>query len=256
MSLPNSHYIKFAKNIYSQCGEDGIIEQLFKDLDIEDGILVEFGAWDGIYLSNIINLWKSNDRYKAILIESSDERAKELKSITQNISNVESYHRFVNSSPKHIDSIDNILDESSFNLNEDNFQLMSIDIDSCDYDIFKSLSKHFPKIIIIETNTNYGLNQDYVSNDNGSSLHSINEIAKIKKYTLVCHTGNAIFVRNDLMSKLPQKDFSIETLIVNNENVVTLQSINSKGNIRKKINWLTDDYNKFIKKTKQELNND
>ncbi len=30
MSLPDSYYLKFAKNIYTQCGEDGIKYELAK----------------------------------------------------------------------------------------------------------------------------------------------------------------------------------------------------------------------------------
>jgi len=57
-----NEYIKYGKNIFTQFGEDGIIEKLFSDLKINNGIVVEFGAWDGIYLSNVYNLW----RYKMI----------------------------------------------------------------------------------------------------------------------------------------------------------------------------------------------
>ena len=36
------------KNIFSQNGEDGIIEYIFDKLNIsENGTFIEFGAWDG-----------------------------------------------------------------------------------------------------------------------------------------------------------------------------------------------------------------
>ena len=44
---------KFKKNIYSQNGEDGILQELLKKLNLEkNGWCCEFGAWDGIYLCN------------------------------------------------------------------------------------------------------------------------------------------------------------------------------------------------------------
>lgn len=249
MQLPNSYYLKFAKNIYSQCGEDGIIEKIFSDLNITDGVLVEFGAWDGIYLSNIFNLWK-NKNYKAILVESLKERVDDLFLLKEKFNNIEVHHKHVNQSSDHEDSIDNILSKSSFKINKDNFQLMSIDIDSCDYYIFESIQKYFPKIIIIETNTNYDPTTEYVSSNDGCSLKSICNLAEKKGYTLICHTGNAILLRNDLIDKIPNEDFSIDNLFVSTNCVPILQSIDFNGEIGNQIFWLTEYYNKLITETK------
>ena len=72
--LPLDYYKKYRYNIHSQNGEDGIIEKLFADLDIKDGYLCEFGAWDGKYLSNTYNLFYNNEQYTPILIEGDKER--------------------------------------------------------------------------------------------------------------------------------------------------------------------------------------
>ncbi len=59
----------YKKNIFSQYGEDGIIEQIFKRLEsVSDKQCCEFGAWDGKFLSNTCNLI-TNHNYEAILIE-------------------------------------------------------------------------------------------------------------------------------------------------------------------------------------------
>jgi len=39
-----NYFLNFAKNIYTQNGEDGIIEHLFKLLNISEGVVVEFGS--------------------------------------------------------------------------------------------------------------------------------------------------------------------------------------------------------------------
>ena len=49
-------YRSFASNIFSQNGEDGILYELLTDLNIKDGFLVDIGAWNGIYLSNIYRI--------------------------------------------------------------------------------------------------------------------------------------------------------------------------------------------------------
>ena len=60
---------KFKKNIYSQNGEDGIIEEILKRLAKSlDKNFCEFGAWDGIHLSNCYNLIQSQS-YKGLFIE-------------------------------------------------------------------------------------------------------------------------------------------------------------------------------------------
>ena len=55
---------KFEKRIYSQNGEDGIIEYIFQHISPLHKFAVEFGAYDGIINSNVYNLvenhgWKT-----------------------------------------------------------------------------------------------------------------------------------------------------------------------------------------------------
>jgi len=59
----------YKNNVYSQHGEDGIIEEILKRLSQNNDFqYCEFGAWDGIHLSNTCALIKKND-CKALLIE-------------------------------------------------------------------------------------------------------------------------------------------------------------------------------------------
>ena len=48
----------FSKSIFSQSGEDGILEKLFDVLNIKNGWCCEFGAGDGFNISNTLNLRK------------------------------------------------------------------------------------------------------------------------------------------------------------------------------------------------------
>ena len=54
------HHLSHRKNYYSQNGEDGVIDFLFKKLKINSGVLVEIGAWDGIHLSNTYRQFEKN----------------------------------------------------------------------------------------------------------------------------------------------------------------------------------------------------
>ena len=63
----NRFYAQYAKDIHSQNGEDGIIEELLKRLEIKDGWVCEFGAWDGVYLSNTFALVEKG--FKGVYIE-------------------------------------------------------------------------------------------------------------------------------------------------------------------------------------------
>ena len=55
--LRGMNCVSYKKNIFSQNGEDGIIEEIFKRLnDVSDKKCCEFGAWDGKHLSNTCNL--------------------------------------------------------------------------------------------------------------------------------------------------------------------------------------------------------
>ena len=57
---------KFKKNLYSENGEDGIIQEILRRINFEqNGWCCEFGAWDGKVGSNTFNLVK-NFNFKAI----------------------------------------------------------------------------------------------------------------------------------------------------------------------------------------------
>lgn len=201
-------YFQFAKNVYSANGEDGITLQLFKDLNITSGVVCEFGAWDGLDDSNTALLWKDMG-YRAILIEGIESRFNDL------INNTRGYDTFcINNYVQETgdDSIDNILGRSTVELTDDNFVLMSIDIDSFDYYVFGSIKKYRPKVVIVETSSGYTPDRDFVSRNAGCSLKSVAELGETIGYKCVIHTGNAYFVRDDLVDLLPEYDYSLDAI--------------------------------------------
>ena len=60
----------FKKNVYSQNGEDGILEEILKKLDLrKNGWCCEFGAWDGKRGSNTFNLVKNYSSIYTIFLD-------------------------------------------------------------------------------------------------------------------------------------------------------------------------------------------
>jgi hypothetical protein len=173
---------KYRVNHYSQFGEDGVIEKLFQILNIKDGWLVEFGAWDGVMLSNTHYHYKNNKNFDLLLIEPIYER------YTQCLFNYLNQDKPIILNKKveldGNDTLNNILDECKVN----DISLLSIDVDGQDLDIWKTLdqSKYRPKIVIIE----------YDKWQNPNDLNYLVEC--FKGYNLVCVTSNYIFVRSDL----------------------------------------------------------
>ena len=68
----------YRNKITSQDGEDGIISAIFEKLGVGTGWCVEFGAWDGLKLSNTWDLWH-NKGWSAVLIEGETKKFADLK---------------------------------------------------------------------------------------------------------------------------------------------------------------------------------
>ena len=85
--------------------------------------------------------------------------------------------------------------------------MLCIDVDSCDYRIFKTLAEFRPFLILIEIAGGWKPEEEYVGM--GASLQSLVKLAEEKQYTLVCATGNAYFVRNDKINLLQHHDNSL-----------------------------------------------
>ena len=89
--MSNSDFEKFKYNKYSQNGEDGIIQELLfrlKEKINKDPWCVEFGAWDGIHLSNTFNLVENG--WNAFYIEGNRKRYFQLKKTCKKFSNISS----------------------------------------------------------------------------------------------------------------------------------------------------------------------
>jgi len=177
-------------NVFSQNGEDGVIEYILDKLNITSGTCCEFGAWDGKHLSNTFNLIK-NKEWKGLYIEGDESKYKDLLETCKEYPNITPVQKFVTG-----DNLDDIILNNDF---PEDLDLLSIDVDSIDYEIWKGLKKVRPKLVIIEPSNSTPLWEKNVSYDgHGASPFLIKQLAKEKGYTFLCTTGNLFFVRDDI----------------------------------------------------------
>lgn len=187
----------YKNDIYSQCGEDGVIEKILDIIPDKNKWCVEFGAWDGIFLSNVRSLIESSN-YSAVLIEGSEERFQTLKNNYSKYNNVYPLNGFVGYSEK--DNLDTIL--KTIEIPKD-FDFLSIDVDGNDYHIWDAMKKYSPKVVCIEFNPTVPTEVEFVQEANprvnqGSSLLSLVKLGKEKGYELVSVLPwNAFFVKSE-----------------------------------------------------------
>ena len=205
---------KYRKNFFSQNGEDGVISEILKRLKLKskEKWCCEFGAWDGIHGSNTFNLVK-NYNYNAVYIEGDKNKFQDLAKKEKKFKKIEIFNKYISHKKNSVNKLDKILKKTKINKY---FDILSIDIDSHDLAVWKSLKKYRPKIVIIEINSGIlpGIKQTHGKNKIGNSFTSTVDFAKKNKYQLICHTGNCIFVDQKYSKKL-----NIKKKFLNNKNI-------------------------------------
>lgn len=195
-------FTSFSKDVFSQNGEDGIIWEILNRLDTAinpTSWCVEFGAWDGVYLSNTCNLIRSRN-YRAVLIEGDPKRVRQLEGNHPG-SEVVKICCFVTLSGQN--TLDRVLQRTQIPLE---FDVLSIDIDGFDYWVFDSLKDYSPRVVVIEFNPTIPNSVSYVQEPDsgvkrGASARALTELGRRKGFGLVAVTScNLIFVRDDLLS--------------------------------------------------------
>ena len=212
--------IEYRNNVYSQNGEDGVLEEIFKRINVsssnDEKWCVEFGAWDGKHLSNTFHLVEQG--WNAVYIEGDKEKYQDLLETVKQYPKIKPINAMVGFEESDSNNLNNLL--SGTKIPED-FDLLSIDIDSFDLAVWQCFVGK-PKVVIIEINSSIepGILQwhDGIFCQ-GNSFSSTIKVAEDKGYLLVCHTGNLIFLREDLVQMIGLDNRSIhfpETLFLNN----------------------------------------
>ena len=191
---------KYRYNRNSQNGEDGVIEEICRRLNIRSGWFVEFGAWDGKHLSNTYHLL-TGCGWKGVYIEGDAGRyGRLLETQAAFQGRVHALQAMVGWEGEN--RLDHLLAGTP---TPRNFDLLSIDIDSYDYEVWNGLADYKPKIVVIESSALVppGVFQRHnPPQAQGASFSSLVDLGRRKGYQLVCHTGNCFFVEDSLVPAL------------------------------------------------------
>jgi len=204
-------FMRYAKNVYSQNGEDGIIAEIIKRLEIKQpGRCVEFGTGNGRDLSNTLTLIEKG--WSGVWIEQNEESFYKAKALGDTFGGrVEVLHGTVGFTrcSAYDDTLDNFLGKPF----PREFDVLSIDIDSFDLQVWAATTEHRASIVVIEINSSIpvGVKQVHANGGpQGASFSSMLELGIEKGYQLVCHTGNLIFVDAKYRDKLGMEAFEID----------------------------------------------
>lgn len=194
--------------VFSQWGEDGIIQYLSKEIELKHKTFIEFGVESFMEANCRFLLMKDN--WSGYVIDASSSNIERLKSSYFYWKyHIDAVDAFITK-----DNIDDLLAKSGF---DEDIGILSIDIDGNDYFILEAINAVRPRILICEYNDVFGARRISVPYDPdfsrtrkhysnlywGASLSAITFLANKKGYSLVGTNGsgcNAFFVRDDLLN--------------------------------------------------------
>lgn len=204
-------------SINSQFGEEGIIDEILKRLNLDDGIFIEFSAFYNDYISNVKFLAERG--WEGVFVNTGNDRLYHTRiknCYTRPVSPILCQEEiFYFNDFANLPQVQSINDSESFTeksfeqIIDSYFQnkeidVLSIDVGGLDYLIFEKLQTK-PKVIILKSGVLWspimkekipdkiaicGINQPMTALINS---------AKMQGFTPVCYTGSLIFIRNDYL---------------------------------------------------------
>ncbi|OEU66622.1 MAG: hypothetical protein BBJ57_02495 [Desulfobacterales bacterium PC51MH44] len=196
---------RFEYQVYSQNGEDGIIEEIFNRIGTRNKFFVEFGVENGLQNNTAYLLTKD---WTGCWIEANEAWVKEIKQKFNSL--IQEKRLLVRQAFITGENIESLLVEAQV---PKEFDLLSIDIDGNDYWVWKAIKSYRPKVVVIEYNPMFRPDAKWIMKYNpeaiwngtsyyGASLKSLEMLGLEKGYKLVgCNFlgVNAFFVREDLV---------------------------------------------------------
>jgi hypothetical protein len=197
--------------VFSQWGEDGIIQYLLKHVPVERPIFVEFGVEN--YTEANTRFLLTNNQWAGLVLDGSAENIDYVKrDAIYWATNLKAEHAFITK-----ENINNLLSRNGV---AGDIGLLSVDIDGNDYWVWRAIDGISPRIVICEYNSQFGATAEvtvpyeaaFVRDTAhfskiyyGASIAALCSLAASKGYSLVASNAagnNIFFVRNDLIGPL------------------------------------------------------
>jgi len=195
--------------VFSQWGDDGIIQWLASNLEFPDKTFVEFGVEN--YRESNTRFLMMNNNWSGLVMDGSESNVSQ-------IINSEYFWKF-NLSAKAVfidtDNINSLLSSSEL---RKEVGILHIDLDGNDYWIWKEIKVISPIVVILEYNSIFGIdrsitipydksfnrtNAHYSNLYYGASLRALHQLSADKGYSFIgCNSAgnNAYFVRKDKLN--------------------------------------------------------
>ena len=201
--------------VFSQFGEDGIIQFLVQRVPIENEIFVEFGVGD--YRESNTRFLLVHDNWRGLIMDSGESMQEFLRSTGL------AWRHDIVAKTAFIDrdNINDLIRTAGF---EGDIGLLSIDLDGNDYWILDAIDVVTPRIIVAEYKSTFGVaaavtvpyDASFVRGEKhwswlywGASLAALAKLAGERGYALVGGNragNNAFLVRRDLLGDIPEVD--------------------------------------------------
>lgn len=200
--------------VFSQWGEDGVIQYLINNINISSKKFIEFGVED--YTEANTRFLLMHDMWEGLVIDGGDANI-------NSIQNSELYWRYRLTAVQAFitaENINTIIRDNGFS---GPIGILSVDIDGNDYWVWKAIDCVEPDIVICEYNYRFGKDravtipykEDFVRGKAhyshiyyGASIRALVKLGEAKGYSLVYgnkNGNNIFFVRNDLLNEKVKK---------------------------------------------------
>jgi hypothetical protein len=199
--------------VFSQFGEDGILQFLVQRVPIENEVFVEFGVED--YHESNTRFLLVHDNWRGLIIDGGESHAEFLRATGLGWRHqIDAVSAFIDR-----DNINDLIGSAGI---EGDIGLLSVDIDGNDYWVLESIDVVSPRILTVEYNSTFGpeaavtvpYDPGFVRGAQhpswlywGASLAALTRLANSKGYALVGGNragNNAFFVRRDVLGDVPE----------------------------------------------------